>query len=397
MMTVVSISVILFMLVTVLFILTANLQASTRSQVAQTKATHMADAGLNAYLYELRRNPTYYLSNPTLGPTTLGDGVWSAVADAPVAPGAPLVVHATGSIPSMGVTETIIAEVRFPTYAAYMFLTDADLNIGADAVIDGKIRSNGDVDNSGRVTGRVFAAGSVSGTGQFDDSWLEGQPIVDFSQVTMDMQIMRQLADDAGVFFTASGGLGFRAVLNGTTVAVYRVTGGVSTGNLTTTLIRVVTVPSEGVLYFDEDVWVSGSYSTKLTIAGARDIYIDADLEPSQLNRPFTCGLVAQRNVIVPTWYPSLPQSMTLTAAMLAQTGSIYGDYHTGVTKTKITINGSMAYNDYGYFALYSGGSVIAGFRARDYNYDERLEVEPPPHFPQLRDGSLNVSTWFEE
>jgi hypothetical protein len=396
--TVVAMSVILFLLATALLTLATGLISATESQTAVTKATHMADAGLNAYLYELRRDPTYYVSHDTLE-GELEDGRWVVTAEPPAAPGDPLVLHATGAIPSMGTTNTVTAEVRFPTYAEYIFLSDADINIGADAVIYGRIRSNGDIDNKGRVTGRAFAAGSitVSGAGVFDDGFEANQPAVDFSQVTVDMQAMKQVAQDSGTYYGASGGSGYYARLSGTQVVVSRVTGGTSTGNLTKSQIAILTVPASGVLYFNEDVWVSGTYSTKLTIAGARDIYIDDNLGPQNMSSPHTCGLVAQRSVIVPSWYPNLPNNMTLTAAMLAQTGSIYGDYHTGVTKNKITINGSMAYSDYGYFALYSGSTVTAGFKSRSYNYDQRLEVEPPPMYPRLRDGSLRINTWFEE
>lgn len=394
--TVVAVSAILFLLATMIIILTNGLTSSTRSQEGRTKALHMADAGLNAYLYELRRDPTYYLGHPTLGPTTQDDGVWTISVQAP-STNAPLQVTATGVIPSMRVTRTVVASVRFPTYAEYMFLSNADLNIGADAVIDGKVRSNGNVVNSGRVTGKVSAAGSVSGSGTFEQGSESNLPRIDFSQVTVDMSNMKSVATASNAYFNGSGGYGYRVILSGSSARVEKVTGGTSTGNLTTTLIRTLAVPSQGVLFFDEDVWVQGDYSTMVTIGGSRDIYVADSLSPTQPNRPFTCGLVAQRSIIVPTWYPTMPQVMELDAAMLAQTGTIYGDYRSGVTRSKITIQGSMSYNTYGYFALYSGNTVTAGFRQRDYNYDPRLELYPPPYYPMLRDGSLKVSTWVEQ
>ncbi|TDB39535.1 MAG: hypothetical protein D9V44_00760 [Actinobacteria bacterium] len=394
--TVVAVSAILFLLATMVIILANLLTTNTQSQEGRTKALHMADAGLNAYLYELRRDPGYYVTNPTLGPTSQDDGVWTVTAEAP-ALNEPLRLTATGSIPGLDVTRTVVASVRFPTYAEYMFLSNADLNIGADALIDGKIRSNGNVANAGEVTGKVSASGSVTGSGTFGQGSEGNVPTIDFSQVTVDMANMKSVAVGSNAYFSGSGGYGFRVVLNGSSARIERVTGGTGTGNLTTTLIRSLTVPSEGVLYFDEDVWVQGNYSTMVTIGCSRDIYVADNLTPSQPNRPFTCGLVAARSVIVPSWYPSMPQFMTLDAAMLAQTGTIYGDYRSGVTKSKITITGSMSYNTFGYFALYTGNTVTAGFRQRAYLYDPRLELYPPPYYPMLRDGSLKVSTWVEQ
>lgn len=393
--TVVAMSAILFMLATMVIILANLLTTNTHSQEGRTKALHMADAGLNAYLYELRRDPAYFVDNPTMGPTSQDDGVWTVTAVAPAA-SEPLKLTATGSIPSMNVTRTVVASVRFPTYAEYMFLSNANLDIGSDALIDGKVRSNGNVANAGEVTGKVSASGSVSGNGTFGQGYEEHLPRIDFSQVTVDMANMKSVATASNAYFNNSGEYGFRVILSGSSARVEKVIGGTGTGNLTTTLLRTITVPSQGVLFFDEDVWVQGNYSTMVTIGCSRDIYVADDLKPSQPNRPFTCGLVAQRSVIVPSWYPSMPQVMTLDAAMLAQTGTIYGDYRSGVTKSKITITGSMSYNTFGYFALYTGNTVTAGFRQRDYLYDPRLELYPPPYYPMLRDGSLKVSTWVE-
>lgn len=393
--TVVAVSSILFLLATMIIILSNGLTSSTVSQEARTKALHMADAGVNAYLYELRRDPSYYVSHPTLGPVVQDDGVWTVIATPPTET-QPLLLTGSGSIASMDMTRTVVASVRFPTYAEYMFLSNADLNIGSDAYIEGKIRSNGNVVNAGHVTGKVSASGNVGGSGVFGNGQESGLPRIDFAQVTVDMANMRTLATADGSYFTGSGGYGFRCILSGTTARIEKVTGGTTTGNLTTTLIRTISVPANGVLYFNEDVWVQGDYATMVTIGGARDIYVADNLTTSSTNR-FTCGLVAQRSIVVPSWYPSLPNVMTLQAAMLAQTGNIYGDYRSGITKSKITIKGSMSYSTYGYFALYSGNTVTAGFRQRDYLYDPRLELYPPPYYPQLRDGSLKVSTWVEQ
>lgn len=395
--TVVGVSTILFLLATMLLILTSNLTTQTQFQESQTKALHMADAGLNAYLYELRRDPTYYVNHPTLGPTGLDDGVWSVEATGPAANGS-LTLRATGTIASMSTRKTVIATVRFPTYAEYMFLANADINVGSDALITGKVRSNGSITNAGHITGTAYAAGTVSGSGQFDQGYQANQPKVDFSTVTLDMYNLQQAAQTSNTYFGSSGGLGFRAIINGSNVQIYKVTGGTNTGNLTSVLIKTVSVPANGVFYFNEDVWVSGNYGSKVTFAGARDIYVPDNLTSAQSNAAYSCGLVAQRNIVVPSWYPTMPQVMTISAAMLAQTGTVYGDYHTGVTKSKITLSGSMAYSTFGYFAAYNtyNNTVIAGFRQRVYTYDDRLEVYPPPSYPMLRDGSLKVSTWVE-
>lgn len=393
---VVAITMVLFILAMMLLTIVANSTVQSVKRESDTKAVHMADAGLNAYLYELRRNPNYYLSNPVLGPTSLADGSWVVTATPP-AGSQPLTLRATGSIASMESTKTVLATVRFPTYADYMFLADSDINIGSGATIDGKVRSNGNVTNAGRVTGITEAVRSISGAGVFGGGKKAGVSRVDFAQVTADLADIRQAATAASVYFPASGRLGYRAQISGNRVTVSRVTSVSANGTLTLQAVGIYTIPACGVMYFDDTVWVSGTYSAKLTIASSMDIFIPENVEPQNMNSSATLGLIAAQNVIVPTWYTSVGNSFRLVAACIAQNGTVYGDLHDGVTKTKIDIVGSLAYRTTGYFASSVGNTVVSGFRTRVYDYDERLDIEPPPMFPQIKDGTLKIATWNED
>lgn len=408
--TVVVMSTILFLLVTALIVLTTHLTMSTESQVASLKAVHMADAGLNAYLYELRRNPTYYVGNPSIGPTALDDGVWTVTAAATGGPGSPINITAVGAIPSYEVTRTIRAQVRFPSYADYMFLSDSNIDVGTEARIIGTIRANGWIINKGTVTGSAIAGGTITdsatGTDPVDGqpkkirgSKLAKQPTIDFSQVTTDLNAIRVVAQGAGTSFNASGAKGYQVIMNGTQVQVLKVTGGDTTGNLTTTSVGLYTVPTSGVFYFADNVWVYGTYSTKLTIASTKTIKVNGNIKPSDETRPFTCGLIAQGDINVPSWYPitsTFPQDVILQAALLSQTGHVQAEFQTGKFRNSIHIKGANAYQDQSGFVQVSGSTQTAGFKSRLYEYDQRLEIEPPPMYPRLRDGTLKVSTWFE-
>lgn len=392
---VVMVSVVLFVLVMMLITLVEYQETQSARQAGRVRAMHMADAGVNAYLYELRRNPTFWVTQPSLGPTSMTEGSWLVTATAPTQD-KPLTLRSVGTLAGNVATRTVVATVRFPTFADYMFAADTDINVGADATIYGKLRSNGNINNDGRITGRAYATGRVSGPGTFEAGYDQYYERLDFAQVTADLASIRTQATASGTYYGPSGAQGYRVTINGASIQVAKVTGGTSSGNLTTTPLGSVSVPASGVLYFNDRVWVSGTYSAKTTIASSSDIYIPDNLQASNPSGSATLGLVAQNNIIVPSWYPNLPQPMTVSAAMLAQTGSIYGDLQSGITKSGITINGSMAYKGYSYFAQYSGSTVTAGFRSRSYRYDSRLDVEPPPMYPQIRDGSLKVSTWIE-
>jgi hypothetical protein len=398
MMTVVAISSILFVLATMLVSLAVYNSSQTRLQEARLKAVHMADAGLNAYLYELRRDPNYASTHPTLGWTTLDDGRWYVQAT-PAAGITPLTIRATGIIPSMPATRTIVATVRFPTYGDYMWLSNADIAIGNTATIYGRVRSNGNISNSGIVTGKVLAHGTVSGSldaGHLQQGYTNGAPVVDFNQVSADLTAMRTAAQGSGTYFPALTGsnasdLGYRITFNGAnaTIEVVSAENG-TTGALTVDTPVTKAINSVGVFFFDDDVWVRGNYTGSVTVGSNGNIKIPENLLPSDANQPFTCGLVAQSNIQVMSWYNSLPNDSTIYAAMLAQTGAVQPQSKTPPgDRSSITIYGSASSK--------LQPSMSPGFTVRNYHYDPRLQLYPPPMYPTLRDGSLNVDSWIEQ
>ena len=83
MILVVGVTVILFLLTTTLLVVSGYLTTATQAEESRLKSVHIADAGLNAYLYELRRDPLYYVGHPVLGPTDQDDGRWIVRATAP--------------------------------------------------------------------------------------------------------------------------------------------------------------------------------------------------------------------------------------------------------------------------------------------------------------------------
>ncbi len=379
-----------------IMILTVVSQSTFQSvrRTGHAKAMHMADAGLNAYLYELRRNPSYYLSSPQLGPISLEDGSWVVTSTPPVG-STPLMLRATGRIPSMNETSVVVAAVRFPTYADYMFLTDAYIPIGSAATIKGKVRSNDYIRNDGKITGVAEAVNSITGSGTFGGGKRCPVPKVDFAQVTADLTDIRTAATAAGTYLAGSGAKGYRAVVSGNTVTVSKISVlNSTTGVMTLNTIGMYTIPHSGVMFFNDDVYVSGTYTEKLTIASSSSIYIVDNYEPANLNSTATSGLIGAQNVVVPTTFTSVPTIMRVTASLLAQNGQVYGTCISGVAnnrKSKITILGSIGCKDFPYFE--SGG---VGWASRLYDYDERLDIDPPPMFPQIRDGSLKISTWNE-
>jgi hypothetical protein len=417
--TVVASGAILFVLTTMLITLAVFNSSQTHRQEARVKALHMADAGLNAYLYHLRRDGhDYALTNPTIGWTNLDDGRWSVQATT-FTTSTDVQIRAVGAIPGEPATRTVVANVRFPTYAEYMFLRDDYINIGANAVIGGKVRSNTWIKNLGQVLGLIEVYGSAAGgtlsplpmgppnaqgTGgpAAHPGWVDNMEKVDFNKISAKMDVMKTLATSAGTYFAAvTGNAGYLITFSGTQASIKQIrTVNSSTGAFTFIGTEVIkAIPGNGQFYFDQDVWVRGDYNAQAMVAGSRDIYIPENLQPTGgLTNRATLGVVAQRDIIVPSWYSSMPQNVIITAAMLANTGSIHADIRTGTFRTSATITGSMSDRlNGGFVQVDASGNQVGGFSSRVYNYDNRLKYNTPPNYPTLDTGMLNVDSWIEQ
>ncbi|NTW29097.1 MAG: hypothetical protein HGA39_07020 [Coriobacteriia bacterium] len=403
--TVVVISAILFMLVTTLLVVVAQQQLTTSHTVARAKALQVADSGIDAYLYHMRQNTTYYSTNPVLGPVATTEGMFTVTATPPTGNG-PIILRSVGTIPSLGATKSIVASVRYPTFADYVFLYDTDISIGSEATIIGKVRSNRSIDNDGVITGACIAADSITGSGSFG-SRQPDSPVIDFSSVLTDMGQMKTTAQGTSTYFASSGTRGYRVILNGMNFSVAKVTAvNSSTGALTLGTATNYSIPTAGILYFNDTIWLSGTYSTRVTVAcgdtSVNDpgyatpvddsaVFILDNLVPQDPYGTAVCGVVALGDISVPSWYSSMPQDLTIQAALLSQAGGIHADWSSARNKDSFHLIGSRAQKGEGGFV---SGSM--GFMSRVYEYDARLDTNPPPSFPVVRDGALKVSTWVE-
>lgn len=397
-MTVMATTSILFIMATTLMTVVAYQTQATAVRVGRVRATHVADAGINAYLYRLRNEYDSYLSNLDTGWVSVAGVEKYRVVAVPPTDGQPLTLYSTG-VAGDG-TATIAATVRFPTIGDYMFLSNADITLEGDARIEGQVRSNGSVINKGLVTGKVTAGGTVTGNGTFESGYTENQPTIDFNQLLTTMDDIMLKAKASSSYFPPSGAYGYRVTVAGGSVQVDKVTGGITTGEFVTTPVTSMAIPSSGVLYFADSIFLSGSYSVPVTIVADGDIYLTGDYAPLDLASSATSGLIARNNIIVPSWYKSVKENLTINAAMLAQSGRIYADIKQGVIRDRINVTGALSYFDSGgVFGTVDKftGQPVSGFRQNVYTYDQRLSLYPPPMYPVVKDGSLKVDTWMED
>jgi hypothetical protein len=392
---VVGITSVLFILATALLQLVVYQTAFAAADVARAQALHIADAGVNAYLYELRWDPDYYVTTPTLTAAT-AEGTWRVVATPPSTQQPYLTLRSTGTLASGEATRVVAATVRFPTFADYMFLEDCDISIGSGAIVNGKVHSNHNVSNSGRITGVGSAYGQFtnSGSGVTEQGYLSGPSQVSeipFSQLKSDMDAMKtagQLSGARGYSApAASGKQGYEVVLNGTSYTRRSVSGSTGGGYSVSSDAVTLAIPNSGILFFDDDIWVKGTYGLSITIVSSANIYVVGDFVPVDPHSNTTAGMIAELNVSVPGQYSVIPNNMTIQAALLAKTGSVTSTYGS-TRKASLTMNGSLADAQVGAFA--------GAFSKRTYTYDQRLDLFPPPMYPVVRTDAMKVQSWVE-
>jgi Tfp pilus assembly protein PilX len=181
-----------------------------------------------------------------------------------------------------------------------------------------------------------------------------------------------------------------------------------STGTMTVTnngTTNTVSLPSNGVVYVSTSscpssytpfgvtynqssmsgcgtITVDGTYSGALTLASDNDIVIDGNLTHTGNG---LLGLIAQNYVRV--YHPCTNgtnqsgtiNNLSIDAAILAVAGSfIVDNYDCGNSLGTLTVNGAIAQIFRGPVGTF--GSSATGY-LKNYNYDDRLREQEPPHF----------------
>jgi len=427
-------SVILFLLATTVLSMVAYRGNQTTAVAERNKAMHLADAGINQYLYQLGENYDYWQSHGVLGPVEMEDGHWTVTPS--TTPSGSVVLTSVGTL-NDGYSRTVRATVSFPTWGKYIVMVDqGPYSIGSGATFYGDVRCNEGISNSGVITGMAIAGPGASctyGTSyavNYPGGHKNNQPRVDFTQLTNDLAAMKVSAQASGAYYGSSGALGYSIVLNGPQATIYKVTAvekratapsspgptadSRQLGTLTQTLVGTAAIPSDGVFFFDDDVWVTGNYSAAVTIATNETIWCPGNLVPTVAGATVTCGLVAQKDVLFPFWYQSMPNDQIVQAALLSQTAGVGPDNPTTSelltwTWTKNTTTGVWYWKSSNYNAPNKHSVTIKGARAMvqmigfssgyDFRYfdkDPILANNPPPLYPRLPGEALGIGSWQE-
>lgn len=423
----------------------------TRSSQDKELAFHIAEAGVNYYQWHLAHFVSDYADgsgqtgcNPC-GPyvhdfkdfdTDQVVGQYSLNIYPPPTGTTVVTIVSTGyTLANPKVKRVVTVKYGVPSLAQYAFLTNGSMWIGNTESVSGQLFSNGGIRFDGTGNAPIQSAKATYTCPSWSGSpcpttkpgiwgsaaaatqayWQYPQPAIDFSTITSDLAAMKASAQAGGIYLAPSGGQGYSLVFNSNgTLSVYVVNSlqsnptGYDVNNVAhneyldysgRTLQSTQAIPSNGIIFVEDRVWVEGTLTGRATVAAAKFPY-NATTAPSILipnNLVYTAkdntnslGLIAQQDVLV-TYHA--PANLKVDAALIAQNGSAQFYYYPGNVKTGITIYGSTAsFGTWTWSWVDGGGNTISGYTNTSTIYDSSLLYGPPPSFPLSTSGYQQIS-----
>ncbi len=419
------------------------------SAVNKEQALQIADAGINYYQWHLAHFPTDYYDGG--GATSTGPyvhdyvdfdtqktiGQFSLVITAPSVGSTIVTIKSTGwTNDNPNIKRTATARYGVPSLAKYSFLSNAVVWIGDTESVTGEMQSNNGIRFDGTTNAPVGSTKSTytCGSGQgcspsvtkngvwgsasqaVQNLWQFPVPTVDFSSLTSDLASMKSSAQNGGIYLPPSNTNGYSLVFNADgTVSVYKVdslrsnspaTGwdvnGVAHNEKTDynsrTLQYTQNIPTNGIIYIEDKVWVEGTVKGKVMLAAAvlpyvaataPTIYIPNNIVYAAKDGTNILGLLAQKDIVITN---HAPDTLEINAALSAQNGSAQFFYYPGDIKTNITVYGSiMTYGQWTWSWVNSSNQIVAGYANTFSNYDNNLLYSPPPSFPLSASGYQQI------
>ncbi len=222
-------SAILFILATTVLMLVEYRGSRTESVTKRNQAMHIADAGINQYMYQLSQKYDFYQTHGVLGPVQMDDGALhghtqpDAVRDAAAhfgrdAQGRLLAdsqgdCHLPGleQVHRLGRRGSVQHRCRRDVLRRHPLQRWHQQLRSRHGQGDGRPRQDMHVEH-------VSKAVNYPG-GAWND-----QPTVNFAQLTNDLATMKVTAQAAGAYYPLSGAQGYNVVLNGPQATIYKVT-----------------------------------------------------------------------------------------------------------------------------------------------------------------------------
>lgn len=427
------------------------------------QAFHIAEAGIDYYRWHLSHASTDYKDGT--GTTTNGPfihdfkdkddnviGRFDLTITPPPTGSTLIKIRSKGTVlADPNISRTIQVSLAIPSFAKYAVVANDVMRFGAGTEVFGPIHSNDGIRFDGLAhnlissskdkyvdpdNGAAWRFGVYTTDNPADpsppaavpnrsDVFMAGRqfPVatVDFLGITTDLATMKANAISNGKYFAASGAQGYHIILkNDDTFDIYKVislraapngcnnsqnqTGWGTWSPNNENFIQNVPFPSNGIIFVEDHVWVSGIVRTgRITIAAGKfpdavatrkDIIVNNDLLYTTYDGQDAIALIAQGNVTTGLYSED---SLRIDAALIAQNGRVGRFYYSGAScganasRSDITLFGMIGTKSrYGF--AYTDNT---GYLTRNIIYDSNLLYAPPPSFP-LTSNQYSILSWEE-
>ena len=440
---------------------------SSRHTVAREQAVEIAEAGVEYYRWHLAHAQNDFQDGSTtpIGPYVYNyyDKDGNLIGNFTLTINPPLIGSTLVTILSQGnvisdssASRKIQVKLGMPSIAKYAMVTNSAVYYGSGDEVFGPIHSNvgvGFLSGSPQPIAHNIVTSAVAtfndGSNHFGvytsvpsadptppatvpnrpDVFAGGRsfpvPAVDFNGITSDLSAMKTSAQSNGFYRAGSGASGYKIVLKvNDTFDLYKVnsllpppsgcsnvygqtgwgTWSVNTTGGATTLLGNYPFPANGIMFFEDNVWLEGQInSARLTIAAGtfpvnvntyKNITVNNNLLYTNFDGTDSIGLIAQGNFLVGL---ASADNLTIDGALVAQNGGTIRYYYGGScgTNLRTTLNtyGMYASNTQGYFYY---GDGVSGYLHQPAAYDANMLYSPPPSFP-LTGNQYQPISWQEK
>lgn len=253
-------------------------------------------------------------------------------------------------------------------------------------------------------------------------------PAIDFTNITQTLASLKSLAQASGTYYASSSAFGYDLALATSGIySLYKVTalaslpsGCTNTSNQSSwgtwsvqseALVTTGTIPANGVIFTEDDLWVRGQIDRRRVTIGAgrfpdnpstrANITINSSTLYTNYDATDTIAFVAQNNFNVGLFSEDV---LRIDGAIIAQNGRAGRYYYQPpndqsnsnrcgptVVRQQLTLYGSIVTSRrYGF-----GYTDSTGYQLRNLIYDPNLLYSPPPHYPLITD-QYSLISWDE-
>ncbi len=392
----------------------AALIMSARVAVRNEQALAIAEAGIGYYQYAINNSGSYTHDFYDKDGNVVGS--YSLTTAPNSVSSSDLEVTSKGTVlenPSDPSSQTISHIVQAvlvkPSFSQYAIVSNDSLVFPAGTSVYGPVMSNSSIVFDGVAYNTVSSASTISGSGTFGAGKLEHVTAIDFSGLNDNFQKLQSIASSTGSDYPSSKygdkpAYGYHIILNNDgTFSLYTVTSlvpipsgcsasGPDINNWGTwsiqsqVLVGVYPLPSQGLLSFEDNVWVDGTIDgARLTII-ATNITINENLVYTNYDGTDSLGLFAQNDVNIGL---ISADDLHVDGALFALGGRVGRFYYSSECRvgavdhsgpSTLTLNGFIATNkSFGF--TYTDGT---GYQDRHISYDINMAKYPPPYIPLL-------------